>query len=68
MVRKFITFLGTSEYKTCQYEINEKLSHGTPFIQDALIDLLYKQEIHIDEFHVLLTPEARKKIGNLKEN
>ncbi|REJ16217.1 MAG: TIGR02221 family CRISPR-associated protein [Caldibacillus debilis] len=71
MVRKFITFLGTSEYKTCQYEINEKLSHGTPFIQDALIDLLYKQEIHIDEFHVLLTPEARKKNwepeGKLKE-
>jgi len=58
---KFITFLGTGNYEACEYQLNNEHSRKTPYIQEALIDLLLKQGISIDEVNVFLTPEAKEK-------
>lgn len=60
MARKLITFLGTSKYDTCNYELNGVKANPTEYIQEAIIDLYNKRNTSIDEIHVLLTKEARE--------
>lgn len=59
MTVKFISFLGTNKYQPCQYELNQFQSTPTPYVQEAIVDLLAKQNIFIEEAHMLLTPQAR---------
>lgn len=71
MAVKFITFLGTTSYAECYYELNGNQSSLTPYIQKALIELLEKDNLRVDEFHILLTPQSRdgnwEGPGKLKE-
>lgn len=60
MGRKFISVLGTGNYKECTYfNDNEKVK--TRFIQEALIEM-YMKDINLeDEVIIFITPSARKK-------
>lgn len=61
MTRKLVTFLGTGEYAVCHYYLNDINVVPTDYIQEAIVDLYLKLEKPIDEVHILLTPEAKKK-------
>lgn len=60
MGRKFISVLGTGQYKECVY-FNENEKIKTRFIQDALINMYMKDIKDDDEIIIFITPSARAK-------
>lgn len=62
MSKLFVTVLGTGNYFDCYYCKDDK-SFRTPFIQEALINFLYKNENKFEDFEmkILLTEKARDK-------
>lgn len=61
MARKFISFLGTSDYKYCSYTLNETTEKNVRFIQEALIKILCKDFSSEDSLCFMLTEAAKKK-------
>ena len=60
MARKFISMLGTSNYRSCVYSNgNEKVE--TRFIQKALTDIYMKDIKPEDKIVIFLTKLAREK-------
>lgn len=62
MGRKFISVLGASNYKECIYG-NGKEKFTTRFIQEAILDIYFKDATKEDKILIFLTEGARKKIG-----
>ncbi|ETJ33557.1 hypothetical protein Q604_UNBC11992G0001, partial [human gut metagenome] len=62
MSKLFVTVLGTGNYFDCYYCKDDK-SFRTPFIQEALMNFLYKNENKFEDFEmkILLTEKARDK-------
>lgn len=64
MSKLFVTVLGTGNYFDCYYYKNNK-PFRTPFIQEALMNFLYKNEnenkLEDFEMKILLTEEAKNK-------
>ena len=61
MSKKFVSFLGTGNYKHCIYTMKGKESHDVKFVQEALLDFLRKDFSPEDKIYILLTKEARNK-------
>lgn len=61
MTRKLITFLGTGCYDPCTYHLHGVVAEPTKYIQEAILDIHEKMEKPIDEFHILLTSQAKEK-------
>ncbi len=60
MVKTFISFLGTTSYLDVYYNLEGRKSKFTPFIQEALIDLLIRNNEKPHRIIVFLTDKARK--------
>lgn len=63
MAKKFLSFLGTTNYKECTYKFDEssKGKYYSKFIQEALIKTACKDWIRKDTAVIFLTEEARNK-------
>ena len=63
MARKFISFLGITNYTEMYYEYNqERTADKTKFVQVALLELVCKQfDVRKDRIVILLTQTAREK-------
>ncbi|UTC61732.1 TIGR02221 family CRISPR-associated protein [Treponema sp. OMZ 787] len=61
MARKFISFLGTSDYKYCSYTLNNITVNNVRFIQEALIRILCEDFSAEDGLCFMLTAAAKKK-------
>ena len=63
MARKFISFLGITNYIEMYYEYNqERTADKTKFVQVALLELVCKQfDVRKDRIVILLTQTAREK-------
>ncbi len=61
MKRKLISFLGNSVYKPCIYEFRGAQANQSQFVQLAILELLAKNGMEIDELYVFLTEGAKKK-------
>ncbi|WP_157935530.1 TM1812 family CRISPR-associated protein [Kyrpidia spormannii] len=58
MAVKFLSFLGTGDYKECRYELGTRRSSLTRFVQHAILELL--EETRPTEAYIFLTPEAEE--------
>ncbi|WP_294355332.1 TIGR02221 family CRISPR-associated protein [uncultured Clostridium sp.] len=67
MGRKFISVLGASNYKECIYG-NGKEKFTTRFIQEAILDIHFKDATKEDKILIFLTEGARKENWVDKEN
>jgi len=63
MSRKFLSFLGTGDYKPCIYELKGKRCN-TAFAQEALIEFICKDWANDDIVYIFITQEAMKKNWN----
>ncbi|SDL41694.1 CRISPR-associated protein, TM1812 family [Clostridium cochlearium] len=68
MARKFLSVLGTSNYKDCYYHYENWESIYTNFIQEALIKNACKDWTCDDEIIIFLTDKARSENWFNKEN
>lgn len=70
MARKFISFLGITNYTEMYYEYNqERTAEKTKFVQVALLELVCKNfDIRKDKIVILLTQKAREKNWDGLEN
>lgn len=59
MAKKFLSLLGTGDYKTCIYKLENK--HCTKYVQEALVKEICGGWSNEDEIIIFLTQEARKK-------
>ena len=62
MGRKFLSFLGTTDYNECKYEYNgvEKEQWETKYIQEALLKLICKDWTRDDTAVIFMTEKAKK--------
>jgi len=62
LVRKFLSFLGTTNYEECTYEFGnlEKSQYHTKFVQEALLNLICKDWTKEDTAVIFLTKQAEK--------
>lgn len=62
LARKFLSFLGTTDYKRCTYEYGdlEKEQCTTKFIQEALLKIFCKDWTEEDTAVIFLTEKAEK--------
>lgn len=60
--RLLVTFLGTGKYETVVYRFRDARSKPTPYIQEALLDMIERDMIpfHPDVVIPVLTPEAER--------
>lgn len=65
---KFISFLGTGNYTTCTYSMQQELSpqqnflsQPSRFVQIAIFEMLLSRNIEIDEVIIFVTKEAKHK-------
>jgi CRISPR-associated Csx2 family protein len=59
MPKKLLTFLGTTPYKPCVYELNGQHSKVVSFVQEALATTLCQDWTKEDQICVFLTKEAK---------
>ena len=67
-MKRLFTFLGKSPYSEAVYAMEGVEAKVTPFIQEALLDILNREEKEIGEIVVFLTKEAREKNWAGEEN
>ena len=58
MAKVFISFLGTNRYISARYRLGDKISKPTPFVQEALVELLCSNWEEKDRLIFFLTSEA----------
>ncbi|MFS8541257.1 MAG: CRISPR-associated DxTHG motif protein, partial [Tissierellales bacterium] len=63
MARKFLSFLGTTDYKECTYAYGnlQELQYSTRYIQEAILKTICKDWTKEDTAVIFLTKEAEKK-------
>jgi len=61
MAKVFLSFLGTTKYIEAYYELGKKRSHLTPFVQEALVNLICMNWNEKDRLVFFLTREAQEK-------
>lgn len=61
MARKFISFLGTGNYKPCRYRLREQTSNDVCFIQEALVGFLCRKWTKEDSIFIFVTKEAKER-------
>ena len=61
MAQKFISFLGTGDYKPCRYRLGETTTDEVIFIQEALVSLFCREFTEEDFVCIFVTKEARKR-------
>ena len=61
MSKIFLSFLGTNRYLSARYRLGERVSGITPFVQEALVELLCGEWGKNDRLIFFLTSEARLK-------
>lgn len=62
MSTKFITFLGTTDYKEVNYEINCKV-YRTRFVQEAILNEIKLKENGKIYTYVIATEMSKEKLG-----
>lgn len=60
MARKFISVLGATDYKNCKYSNGNEIV-STRFIQEALLDMYFKEHKEGDKIVIFLTEMSRKR-------
>ncbi|WP_236567308.1 TIGR02221 family CRISPR-associated protein [Geobacillus sp. TFV-3] len=61
MMIKFLSFLGKGTYRPTVYYLGEKKAAETPYIQCAVLDVLFQHGTAVDEAVIFVTKEARDK-------
>ena len=67
-MKRLFTFLGTTSYSEAVYALEGVEAKATPYIQQALLDILNREEQEIGEIVVFLTKEAREENWTGGEN
>lgn len=61
MARKFLSFLGTNNYKECAYKFRDiEENYSTKYIQEAILKLICKDWTKEDKAVVFITKEAER--------
>jgi len=63
LARKFLSFLGTTDYKECTYAYGnlQELQYSTRYIQEAILKTICKDWTKEDTAVIFLKKEAEKK-------
>ena len=59
--KKTYYILGTGQYEPCIYHLDGLVAKRRIHIQEAIVDIFQQFEKPIEEFHILLTTEAKNK-------
>ncbi|SHF27330.1 CRISPR-associated protein, TM1812 family [Thermoanaerobacter uzonensis DSM 18761] len=58
MTIKFFSFLGTGAYTKCKYKFDSIESGSSCYVQEALIDILLKNNVNLESIFIFKTEEA----------